>query len=329
MRVQILRHFGADARFEPAELPDPVAGPGEVLVRIAATSINPIELKLRRFGGDVAPALPAVLGCDLSGEVVAVGPGVDRLAVGDAVFGCVGGVNGMPGTYATMAAVDARLVARAPRQIPLRDAAALPLAGLTASFALQRAQLSPGQSALILGATGGVGHLAVQMARALGATVHAGVRTAAKIATALSLGADAAFSTDGEDPGQYAARVTAGEGFDLVVDCSVGIDLAQLLEATAQGGHVVTLVTQRANDLRQFSARGLSMHAVFVPGPLLTGRGREAFAPQLERIADWIDTGLVRPNIDRERFSLDRIEDGHAKLHSGSADGKILVVCGD
>lgn len=327
MRAQFLRSFGEDARFEAALVDDPVPGAGEVLIEIAATSINPIECKLRRFGTDVAPALPAILGSDIAGHVVRLGPGVDRLAVGDAVFGCIGGVRGMPGAYAELAAIDSRLVALAPRSIPLAHAAALPLAGLTAAEGLERSAVGRGNSVLVLGASGGVGHLALHMAKALGASVHEGLSSQAKLRAALASGTHAGFATSQETVGDYAMRVTQGLGFDVLFDCTNGIDLDKLFAATSQGGHVISLVTRRACDLGLLSKKGLSLHAIFIPNPLLTGVGREAFAPRLERIAALVDSGAIPLKVHPEFFTLDRIGEAHALFESSQAEGKIIVLC--
>ena len=139
MQAQIIHAWGGAERFEAATLPDPTSGPGEVLVQVAATSVNPADYKLRQAGPPIAPELPAALGCDVAGRVLAVGDGVAGFAEGDEVYGCVGGVRGMPGCYAEMIAADARLLAPKPASLTLREAAALPLVTITAWEGLARA----------------------------------------------------------------------------------------------------------------------------------------------------------------------------------------------
>lgn len=132
MKAVLLSEYGAASRFHVGDIAMPVAGTGEVLVRVHAVSVNPADTKLRAHGGAIAPALPAVLGMDLAGEVVAVGTGVEQLAVGDRVFGCAGGVGNLQGTLAEFVAADARLLARMPDRLSYREAAALPLVSITA-----------------------------------------------------------------------------------------------------------------------------------------------------------------------------------------------------
>lgn len=132
MRAMLLPAFGGPELFQAGVLPRPHPGPGEVLVRVVATSVNPADYKIRSHGGPLAPALPAVLGMDVAGTVVDVGTGVSGFAAGMRVFGCAGGVRGLPGALAEYMVADARLLAAAPEALRLREAAALPLVAITA-----------------------------------------------------------------------------------------------------------------------------------------------------------------------------------------------------
>lgn len=325
MRAQVIRAFGAPDVFEPATLPDPMAGPGEVLVHIAAASVNPVDYKLRRVGPAIAPALPAVLGCDLAGTIEAVGAGVEGFAPGDAVYGCAGGVRGMPGTYAERIAADARLLAPKPRSLGFREAAALPLVTITAWEALDRSGVAAGTTLLVHGGAGGVGHVAIQLAKARGARVFTTVSNQAKAEIARGLGADEAINYRDEPVEAYVARLTGGRGFDVVFDATGGSDLATSFAAVRTSGHVVTIVSQYQADLTPMHGKGLTLHVVFMLIPMLTGEGRALHGRILREAAALADAGRLRPLIDPERFDLDRIAAAHRRLEASEASGKIVI----
>ena len=172
MKAAVLETHGV---LKLTEIAQPVPLSGEVLVRIKASGVNPLDLKIK--AGQAAHArhpLPAVLGIDLAGVVEAVGPGVTAFHVGDEVYGMTGGVGGVPGSLAEYAAVDARLLAPKPANLSMVEAAALPLVFITAWEGLvDRVKLEAGKTVLVLGGAGGVGHMAIQIAVARGARVFA------------------------------------------------------------------------------------------------------------------------------------------------------------
>lgn len=176
MRALILKEFDTPLILD--EIATPVPGPGQVLVEVAASGVNPLDLKLRAGGGAaqgrIRAALPAILGLDLAGVVAETGPGVTGFHPGDRVYGLTGGVGDLPGSLAEHVAVDARLLAPVPEALSLREAAALPLAVITSWEGLvDRARVRAGQRVLIQGGGGGLGHIAIQLARARGAEVSA------------------------------------------------------------------------------------------------------------------------------------------------------------
>lgn len=325
MRAQIIRAFGGIDRFEAVDLPRPEPGPGDVLVRIVAASVNPVDVKIRAGGGAIAPELPAVLGCDMAGIVVAVGEGVSDFAAGDRVYGCVGGVRGVAGgTYAEYVIADARLLAPAPEGIPLRLAASLPLVTITAWEGLERAGVGPGTTVLVHGGAGGVGHVAVQLAKARGAHVTATVSSAEKATIVTDLGADATIDYRRESVDAYVARLTGGRGFDVVFDTTGGSDIATSFAGARLNGQVVSIVTGYSADLTPMHYKGLSLHVVFMLIPMLHDLGRAAHGEILRDAARLVPDRL-RPLIDPERFTLDDVAAAHAKLESGRAVGKILI----
>jgi len=327
MKAQILRQWGGADQFEPADLPTPALRPGCVLIEVAATSLNPIDVKIRN-GLPIGPELPAILGADVSGTVVAVAPDVDAFAPGDAVFGCAGGVRGQDGALAQMMVADARLLARAPRSIALTDAAALPLVSITAWDALERIGSAEGDHLLVQGALGGVGHIAVQLAKARGAKVAATVTRDADIDQALALGADAAVNGRVETAKAFAERLTGGRGFDAVVDTVGAEQITAALEAVKTHGQVVTTNARHVQDLALLHAKALSLHAVFMLLPMLTGEGRERHGRILAKIAELVDQGKLKPLLNARRFSLATVADAHRCYEARDFKGKILIEIG-
>ena len=326
MKAMILSAFGgAPDSFEAAEIADPAPGPGEVLVRIVAASINPVDTKIRKNGGMAAPAIPATLGCDMAGLVVAVGAGVDGFAVGDRVYGCVGGVRGSAGTYAELVVADARLLAHAPESLSLQDAAALPLVAITAWEALDRLGVDEGTHLLVHGGAGGVGHVAIQLAKARGARVATTVSSSEKAEIVRGFGADEIIDYREEAVADYVKRLTGGKGFDAVFDTTGGSDIATSFVAAKLNGQVATIVASYSADLTPMHGKALTFHAIMMLVPLLHDIGREAHGRILAEVANLVDAGRLRPLIDADKFDLDEVGRAHARLESGKALGKLVI----
>lgn len=326
MKAQIIRRFGGPEVFEPVELDRPEPGPGQALVRQVATSVNPVDCKIRARGPAIAPELPAILGMDVAGVIEALGADVDDLKVGDRVFGCAGGVRDMPGALAEYIATDARLLAPAPKSIALREAAALPLVTITAWEGLvHRARMQPGEHVLVHGGAGGVGHVVVQLAKVRGARVAATVSTPMKAEMAKHLGADDIIDYTRETPADYVQRLTGGRGFDVVFDATGGAELGVSFEGACINGRVVTIVSQYSADLTPMHYKGLSLHVEFMLIPMLHDAGRARHGRILREVARLIDSHQLRPLIDPTRFTLAQVKDAHKHLESGAALGKVIV----
>ena len=231
MKAVVVHQYGGPEVLHYEEAPDPVASPGEALVRIAATSVNPVDLK-RRSGeakGRFPIDFPGIIGVDVAGTIVALGPDVDGFAVGDEVFAMAGQ------TYAELCVVNAAILARIPADLDLVDAAALPLVTLTGSQLITvGTSIQAGQTVLVTGAVGGVGRSAVFTAKERGAIVIAGVR-ASQTNEAETIGADQIIALDDE------AALAALASVDAVAD-AVGGKTAQTLLAKVKPGGVFASV---------------------------------------------------------------------------------------
>ena len=231
MRAAILDGYGLSFRIASIERPQP--GRGQLLVRIEASAVNPLDLKIR--AGEAAHArqpLPAILGIDLAGTVEAVGPDVFAFRPGDDVYGMAGGVGGLQGSLAEFSAVDAGLLALKPANLTMREAAALPLVFITAWEGLvDRAAIRAGEKVLVHGGAGGVGHIAIQICRAFDAKPFA-TGSAESMAYIAELGAMAINYR--ETPVEaYVAKYTEGKGFDIVYDTVGGATLDYLSQPSS------------------------------------------------------------------------------------------------
>jgi NADPH2:quinone reductase len=327
MQAAILDAHGAPFRL--ARIPRPEPGPGEALVRIHASGINPLDTKIHAAAAAHARhPLPAILGLDLAGVVEAVGADVTRFRPGDAVYGMTGGVGGHPGTLAEYAAVDADLLAPKPANLSMREAAALPLVFITAWEGLvDRAGVSAGQTVLVHGGAGGVGHVAVQVARAFGADVFAtGSQSSREVierfgATFIDYRAGTVA--------KYVARHTGGRGFDLVYDTVGGATLDASFEAVRRFGHVVSILGWGTHALGPLSFRAATYSGVFTLLPLLTGEGRAHHGVILEQAARLAEAGKVVPLVDPRLFTLETVCDAYRAIEAGTARGKLVVEIAD
>jgi len=324
MRALVLQDAGG--QFQDTRTPVPTPGRGEVLVRIHASGVNPLDSKIRAgAAGHARHPLPAVLGMDLAGVVEAIGAGVEAFQVGDGVYGLTGGVGGLQGTLAEFAAVDADLLAHKPANLSMHEAAALPLVVITAWEGLvDRAQTRPGQKVLVHGGAGGVGHVAVQIAKAIGAEVFAtGRPEQAEVIRGFGATPIDYTTTLVE---QYVAAHTAGEGFDVVYDTVGGATLDNsFIAARTYGGHVVSCLGWGTHQLAPLSFRAATYSGVFTLLPMLTGKGRANHGRILREATTMIEAGKLMPLMDPRRFDLDGALQAHQIVEAGQTRGRIVV----
>jgi NADPH:quinone reductase-like Zn-dependent oxidoreductase len=293
------------------EAPKPAPGPTQVLVRVRATSVNPVELFVRSGAFPVLGEPPFVLGWDVSGVVVEVDPGVHRFKVGDEVFG-LPYFPGPAGANAEYLVAPARQLARKPAGISHEEAAALPLVGLTAWHALvEIADLQPGQRVLIHGAGGGLGHVAVQLAKHLGAEV-VGTASAGKHDFLRGLGADQLIDYRTQD---Y-AEVLRNAPVDVVLESLGGGNAERSMGVLRPGGLLITAVERLSTTLPELAERsGVRFAAV----------GVEPDAAGLESLAGLVEAGKLRVHL-QQVFELAELAKAHEVLAAGGVQGKLAIV---
>ena len=326
MKAMLLNSYGPEAPFEAPEIAKPELKPGHVLVKIAASSVNTVDTMIRNMGKDLplSPDSPALLGMDFAGTVEAVGEGVEDYAVGDAVYGCASGLADLPGTLADYIVADVQLLAHKPKNLSMRDAAALPMVAITAYEGLKCAGIHNGQKVLVHGGSGGVGHVALQLAKYWGADVYATGGGDAQLALIEELGATA-INYKTETVEDYVAAHTGGAGFDIVYDSVGGANMLNSFNAAALNGQVASTVSLCEIDLSVAHFKGLSLHVVFMLIPMLHNFKRDEHAAILSDLAEIIEAGALKPVLDENRYTLDQVGEAYARLSSRKGMGKVVV----
>src|ERR1700733_2775780 len=300
MKAIVVHQYGGPEVLKFEDYPDPVPGPGEVLVRVAATSVNPIDYK-RRAGltKDFYPMqFPSLIGVDIAGTVVKVGPGVEGFSVGDQVFAMA------DNTYAELCVVNAAVLAKVPKGLDLIQAAALPLVTTTGNQLLAATAIKAGQTVLVVGAIGNVGRSAVFTAKQRGATVIAGVLET-QIDQAKTIGADQAIATDDD------ASIANLAALDAVADTVGGRTAAKLIANVKPGGVYASVV-----ELPQNAAKYPSVKVVHV----FSKFDRKT----LEFMAEAVRDGKLVIPIS-QKLPLSEAAEAQAAAEKGGV-GKILLV---
>ncbi|TVQ84435.1 MAG: alcohol dehydrogenase [Chromatiaceae bacterium] len=330
MKAMLMRQPGPPDALVAADLPPPsITNPSDVLVRLHAAGVNPVDTKIRARGPFLPDTLTAVLGCDGAGVVEAVGTAVSRFQAGDAVWFCHGGLGGPHGNYAEYIVVDEVVAQPKPRSLDFVHAAAGPLVLLTAWEALyDRARLREGQTVLIHGGAGGVGHVAIQLARLAGARVATTVSSPDKAEYVHQLGAECAINYREEDLVGAIADWTGGHGVEVAFD-TVGPEVfKRTIPAMAMYGDLVSILDPGPGlDLSEARVRNLRLSLELMLTPQLRNLS-EALAYQgsiLRRCGDLIDQGKLSVYLG-ETFPLEAAADAHRRLEAGGMKGKLALA---
>jgi NADPH2:quinone reductase len=313
------------------EAPDPeIKSPTEVLVRLKAAGLNPVDVKQRGRGTWYPSTPPVILGIDGAGVVEKTGGAVKRFKIGDEVFFAHGGYGKEPGNYAERAVVDERFLARKPKGVSFAEAAAAPSSLISASEALfLHGKLQRDEKVLIQAGAGGVGHLAVQLAREAGARVAATVNTDEKAELVRMLGAERAILYEKIDFVKECLDWTGGVGVDCVVDLVGGKSFFRAFSALRFYGRIVTLLgpDPKSADWTDARMRNLtvSFYLMFVPMYYGLNAHIERQAGVLASCAGLLERKKVRVHVSRT-FSLREAADAHRLLEKGDTTGKIVLV---
>lgn len=315
MKAVILNEFGEAEKLEIVEVPKPVINDDEVLIKVASAGINPVDTKVRAGTSGMAKylKLPVILGWDVSGVIAKAGAKVTGIKDGDAVFGCIG-FPGLGSAYAEFTIADPKVLAKKPNNISFEEAAAVPLAGLTAYQAINdHLQVKPGQRVLIQAAAGGVGHLAVQFAKIDGAYV-VGTASEKNKQFLKSLGVDLFIDYKNEKFEEIVHDA------DAAIDAMGGVILYRTIACVKPGGIIVCLPSSTKDDPKALvlsKERGVKLI-----WPMMHTDGK-----QMQIIAELLEQKKLKVFIDKI-FTLDQIVWAHKAVETHSTKGKVVVKVG-
>jgi NADPH2:quinone reductase len=314
-------------KFQDIDEPE-IATDTQIKVRLKAAGVNPVDAKIRHNGLFYDKPLPAVLGCDGAGEVIATGSAVSRFKAGDKVWFCHGGLGREQGNYAEYTVLDQRWAGLMPETASFAEAAALPLVLITAWGGLfERGGLQAGQTVLIHAGAGGVGHVAIQLAKLKGARVITTVTSEQKIEFVKAMGADETIIYTPDGLADAVNELTDGNGADLVFD-TVGAEVfKQSIAATAHFGRLVTLLDPGELSLAEARMRNLLIGFELMLTPMLRDlpEARDKHMDILKQCAQWFDEGLLKAHISRQ-LPLAEAATAHELIETGHSTGKMVLL---
>ncbi|RMH61928.1 MAG: alcohol dehydrogenase [Zetaproteobacteria bacterium] len=327
MRAVVMRTTGSPEVLELKQCSRPEPAGDELLIRIKAAGVNPIDTKLRKRGLYFGNP-PAILGCDGAGVVERVGDRVNGFGVGDRVYYCFGGLGQSCGNYAEYAAVPSRYVAHMPNNLDFAHAAAAPLVLITAWEALfDRARMRAGQRVFIHAGAGGVGHVAIQLARIAGCSVATTVSDDTKAELVRHLGADYIIRYREQDVTRALMEWTQGEGVDIALDTVGGAAFHALVPAVRIYGDLVTLLQVPADtDWKTLRLRNIRLSQELMLSPMVFDLDRAARhqAQILKQCAQWFEQGQLSVHL-ADILPLEHASEAHRRIETGHMCGKLVL----
>ncbi|MBI3773896.1 MAG: zinc-dependent alcohol dehydrogenase family protein [Gammaproteobacteria bacterium] len=330
MRAVVMNTPGKPEVLRPAEIARPViTQPQEILVRLKAAGVNPVDTKLRARGTYYPDRYPTILGCDGTGIVEAIGSAVTRFKPGDEVYYCYGGIGGTQGNYAEYAVIPEYVAALKPKSLNFEQAAAAPLVLITAWESLfDRAHLQPGQTVLIHAGAGGVGHVAIQLAHDKDARVCTTVGNSSKAEFVNRLGAEKVIDYKQQDFVTTVLDWTNGQGVDIAFDTVGGETFNRSISAVRYGGDLVTLLQpEDTASWKEARTRNLRISLELMLTPMHQGL-TDALRHQgqiLQRCAQLFDEGKLKIHV-AHTFPLAEAAAAHRLIEQGGMTGKIVLT---
>lgn len=328
MQAVVMTKAGDVEVLEYRQIAEPqISAENQVKIKIQAAGVNPIDTKIRRRAMFYPDNLPAVLGCDMAGEVVETGAAVSQFKLGDKVWACHGGLGNEQGNYAEYTVMEARWLALMPKTATFTTAAAAPLVLITAWGALfERGALQAGETVLIHAGAGGVGHVAIQLAKIKGARVISTVSDQQKARLVKSLGADEVIIYTQEDVPERVQALTEGHGVDLVLDTVGGEVFTQSIQSIAYFGRIVTLLDPGKVDLSEARIRNVTIAFELMLTPMLRHLeiARDQHIDILQQCATLMDKGLLTIHIG-QIMPLAEAQQAHRLIEQGHSVGKVVL----
>jgi len=329
MKAIMMTAIGSPDVLQLQDIDEPnISTATQVKVRLKAAGVNPVDTKIRQHGLLYDMPLPAVLGCDGAGEVVEIGSAVSQFKLSDKVWFCHGGLGREQGNYADYTVLDQRWVGLMPETASFVEAAALPLVLITAWGALfDRGGLQAGQTVLIHAGAGGVGHVAIQLAKLKGARVITTVSSEQKAEFVKALGADEVILYTQRDVADAVNELTDGNGADVVFDTVGAAVFKQSIAATAHFGRLITLLDPGELNLAEARMRNLLIGFELMLTPMLRDlpEARDKHLDILKQCAQWFDQGLLKTYIS-EQLPLAEAIKAHQLIEAGHSSGKIVLT---
>lgn len=327
MKAIIINKFGDSSEFKTSEFQKPTINKNQVLLKVEGTNINPADIMMRQGSLPLINQFPAILHTDVTGTIIELGENVENFRLGQSVLGFAGVVNGRQGALADFMAVDENLIVLAPENLSVKEIAALPMISVTAWEAVvEKANTKSGEKILIHGGVGGVGHMAIQIAKSFGAIVYTTVGSIEDEKLALRLGADFVINYKSETVENYTQKYTNGTGFDVVIDTVGGTNFETSLKATKVYGRLVSTYLWGQVDMTEAANKSIHVFPINIWIPMVTNIRPKYHRNMIQKVVHLISKEQLKPLVNDRNFTFDEVTEAHDFAASKSGVGKIVLL---